>query len=92
MTTLTALPTLDYENLDDAGEAHRRIARARASAPSQARSDPVPSVSVADVTTTPWAGFITDSAKGCVGRIGKACGKQTVFCCWKDGNGPNITR
>lgn len=33
MTTLTALPTLDYENLDDAGEAHRRIAVARASSP-----------------------------------------------------------
>ena len=33
MTTVTALPELDYENLDDAGEAHRRLARARATAP-----------------------------------------------------------
>ena len=33
MTALTVLPELDYENLDDAGEAHRRIAQARAASP-----------------------------------------------------------
>lgn len=33
MTALTVLPELDYENLDDAAEAHRRIARARACSP-----------------------------------------------------------
>ena len=54
----------------------RRDARRRSAPrrhPSRRSGSPLPSVSVAEVTSTPWAGLATSSAKGRVGSIQWRC-------------------